>query len=474
MMPAWLSVALPWALWTLYLGGGLAASVHVLLYKRHIRAAIGWLGVIWLAPWVGASLYLFFGVNRIKRRAIALRASEPTYERHQYLSYAREPDSRISELADLARAVESVTRRPLLDGNAVRMLEGGDQAFSAMLKAIDDAELSIVFATYIFDRGKVADAFTEALAAAKERGVEVRVLIDAVGARYSFPPSYHMLRRRGIRAVRFLPGILTPWLNLRNHRKILVIDGKVGFTGGINVRDEHLLERGDDTTFDTHFELRGPIVAELAACFAADWAFVTKERLEGPAYFPAISPAGSMLARGILDGPDADMANLGWALLAAVACAKRSIKVATPYFLPELELATALDVAAMRGVEVDLIIPRMSNLPLVSWATWGHLRHVLGRGCRVYATPRPFDHSKLMVVDDRWVLLGSANWDSRSLRLNFEFDVEVYDEALAREVSASLAARIERAELVRMEDLHRLPLWIRLRDGLARLFSPYL
>jgi cardiolipin synthase A/B len=474
MMPAWLSVALPWALWTLYLGGGLGASVHVLLYKRHLRAAIGWLGVIWLAPWIGASLYLFFGVNRIKRRAIALRGSDAEYQQHRYVSYTPEPDSRIGDLSDLARAVESVTRRPLLDGNSVRMLEGGDQAFSAMLNAIDEAELSIVFATYIFDRGKVADAFTDALAAAKDRGVEVRVLIDAVGARYSFPPGYQMLRRRGIRAIRFLPGILTPWFNLRNHRKILVIDGKIGFTGGINVRDQHLLERGDETTFDTHFELRGPIVAELASCFAADWAFVTKEKLEGPAYFPAISPAGSTLARGILDGPDADMANLGWALLAAVACAKRSIKVATPYFLPELELATALDVAAMRGVEVDLIIPRMSNLPIVSWATWGHLRHVLGRGCRVYATPRPFDHSKLMVVDDRWVLLGSANWDSRSLRLNFEFDVEVYDEALAREVSASLEARIERAELVRMEDLHRLPLWVRLRDGLARLFSPYL
>jgi cardiolipin synthase A/B len=474
MMPGWVSHALPWALWTLYLGCGVAATVHVLLYKRHTRAAIGWLGVIWLAPWIGASLYLFFGINRIKRRALALRGSEPVDAEAPFGPPIQGDDSRIGDLVDLAQAMETVTRRPLLDGNAVHMLEGGDHAFSAMLRAIDEAELSIVFTTYIFDRGKVADAFTEALGAAKDRGVEVRVLIDAVGSRYSFPPGYRMLRRRGIRAARFLPGILTPWFNLRNHRKILVVDGKVGFTGGINVRDHHLLERGDDATFDTHFELRGPIVAELAACFASDWAFVTKERLEGPAYFPAIPPAGSSLARGILDGPDAHIANLAWTLLAAVACAKKRIQVATPYFLPELELSTALDVAAMRGVQVDLIIPRMSNLPVVSWATWGHLRHVLGRGCRVYATPKPFDHSKLMVVDERWVLLGSANWDSRSLRLNFEFDVEVYDDALAREVSKSLDARIARAELVRMDDLHRLPLWVRLRDGFARLFSPYL
>jgi cardiolipin synthase A/B len=473
-MPSWVSLALPWALWTLFLGGGLAATIHVLLYKRHTRAAIGWLGVIWLAPWIGASLYLFFGVNRIKRRAMALRGSEHLDGRVGLPVEGHEADARVGALNDLAAAIEVITKRPLLDGNAVRVLEGGDLAFAAMLEAIGEAEQSIVFATYIFDRGKVADAFTEALAAAKDRGVEVRVLVDAVGARYSLPPGYKMLRRRGIRAARFLPGILMPWFNLRNHRKILVVDGKVGFTGGINVRDQHLLERGDEATFDTHFELRGPIVAELAACFASDWTFVTKERLEGPAYFPVIPPVGSSLARGILDGPDADIANLAWTLLAAVACAKRRIQVATPYFLPELELATALDVAAMRGVQVDLIIPRMSNLPVVSWATWGHLRHVLGRGCRVYATPKPFDHSKLMVVDDRWVLLGSANWDSRSLRLNFEFDVEVYDEALARQVASSLDARIARAELVRMEDLHRLPLWIRLRDGLARLFSPYL
>lgn len=474
MIPHWVSLALPWVLWALYVGGGIAASIHVLLYKRHTRAAIGWLGVIWLAPWVGASLYLFLGVNRIKRRAAALRGPGTLDRALQFPPHAHRGDSRIGDLADLASAVERIVRKPLLDGNAVRMLEGGDLAFAAMLDAIDRAEHSVVFATYIFDRGVVADAFVEALAAAQARGVEVRVLIDAVGARYSFPPAYKALRRRGVRTARFLPGMFTPWWNLRNHRKILVVDGKVGYTGGLNVRDEHLLERGEETTFDTHFELRGPIVAELASCFAADWFFVTKERLEGPAFFPAQTPAGSALARGIADGPDADIANLAWTLLAAVACAKRRILVATPYFLPELELATALDVAAMRGVEVDLIIPRESNLPFVSWATWGHLRHVLGRGCRVHATPKPFDHSKLMVVDDRWVLLGSANWDSRSLRLNFEFDVEVYDETLAAEVTASLEARIARAERVRMEDLHRLPLWIRLRDGFARLFSPYL
>src|SRR5690606_30127485 len=189
----------------------------------------------------------------------------------QFPPHAHRGDSRTGDLADLASAVERIVRKPLLDGNAVRMLEGGDLAFAAMLDAIDRAEHSVVFATYIFDRGVVADAFVEALAAAQARGVEVRVLIDAVGARYSFPPAYKALRRRGVRTARFLPGMFTPWWNLRNHRKILVVDGKVGYTGGLNVRDEHLLDRGEETTFDTHFELRGPIVAELASCFAADW-----------------------------------------------------------------------------------------------------------------------------------------------------------------------------------------------------------
>lgn len=459
-----------------YLAGALAASVHILIQKRHTRAAIGWLGLVWFSPLLGALFYLFFGVNRLHRKAVSLRhGPDALSEReHEVCATTVDDDPRVAHLADFVPIMDSLTANPLLDGNDIRMLEGGDEAYMSMLKSIEEAEQTILMVSYIFDRGKVADVFGEKLLEAQERGVEVKVLVDAVGARYSFPAADWTLRRRGLNIRRFLPGFLSPWFNLRNHRKLLIVDGMVGYTGGLNIRDEHLAERGEEMTFDTHFELRGPIVAQLTTCFCEDWAFATKEILEGPRYFPGIAPHGSMLARGFPDGPDARIATLFWGLLGIIACARERVQIVTPYFLPELELATALDVAAMRGVQVDLVIPRMSNLPFVSWATWGHLRHVLGRGVNVYASPKPFDHSKLMVVDGRWALVGSSNWDSRSLRLNFEFNVEVYDEGLAQQISESIDARIERSTRVTMEELHERPLPIRLRDGLARLFSPYL
>jgi cardiolipin synthase A/B len=462
----------------------LAASAHAVLYKRDSRSAIAWVGFIWLVPFVGAALYLIFGVNRLRRQAVLLRRHLERYRAHETQpdcppeELHRHLPGHTGHLTMLARVVGGVVERPLLPGNRIEPLLNGDEAFPPMLEAIQQARQTVSFCTYIFDRDEVGLAFARALGEAVRRGVEVRVLIDATGMRYSWPSILRTLRREGIKHARFLPPFAL-WhlmsLNLRTHRKILVTDGRLGFTGGINIRVGHCLQRRPRSPVqDTHFRVRGPAVSQLQEVFADDWLFTTGEPLRGEGWFPKPEPAGQVLARGVPDGPDEDFEKLRWALLGALSIARYSVRIVTPYFLPDPPVVSALNLAAMRGVQVDIILPARSNLPFVDWASRAMWWQVLEHGCRIWLTPPPFDHSKLMIVDGCWTLLGSANWDPRSLRLNFEFNLECYDLELARRLQELIEAKRKPAHLVTLQEMDGRPLPARLRDGIARLLTPYL
>ena len=347
-----------------------------------------------------------------------------------------------------------------------------------MLNAIAGARRTIALSTYIFDRDEVGLAFARALSEARRHGVAVRVLIDGTGLRYSWPSILGTLRHEGVRHARFLPpfpvGRLFT-LNLRNHRKILVVDGETGFTGGMNIRVGHWLKKNPARPVqDLHFRVSGPVVAQLQEVFADDWLFAAGESLRGEKWFPRLDSAGPVIARGICDGPDEDLDKLRWTILGAVAAARESIRIVTPYFLPEPGLISALNVAAMRGVEVEIILPGKSNLPLVHWASEANWWQVLQRGCRLWLAPPPFDHTKLCIVDDCWSLVGSANWDPRSLRLNFEFNLECYDAALARTLGTLFAAKLKSARHITLADVDARSLPARLRAGAARLLTPFL
>jgi cardiolipin synthase len=458
-------------------GLSLVATGHAVLHKRDVRAALGWVGLIWLAPIVGALAYLLFGVNRIRRRAQAIGLPGVRSRDED-----RPPPPRLpadaEHLASLVALADAVVRRPLVAGNALTLLPGGGLAYPAMLEAIEAARHSVTFSTYIFDTGLAGDAFADALARAQGRGVKVRVLVDAIGVRYRWPPIHRRLRRLGVPTELFLPRLTPAWLpfvNLRNHRKILVVDGRTGFTGGMNVRDEFLPRPGGPPPYmDLQVRVEGPVVAHLQSAFAEDWLFTTGETLDGNAFFPPLAAAGPVLARGVADGPDEDFEAIRWLLLGALSAARRRVRVVTPYFLPDPPLITALNVAAMRGVEVDVVLPERGNLPIVQWAQTAQLWQVLDRGCRVWCSPPPFDHTKAMVVDGAWSLVGSANWDPRSLRLNFELDVEAYDPELAARVDRLVDDRLAAARPLTLADVDRRPLPVKLRDGVARLLSPYL
>lgn len=468
-----------------YLSLAIGVTANIVLTKHDPRAAIGWIGLVWLTPVIGSALYLFLGVNRIRRRAGQMRRERGDPATSRTGSHLALPDPGSGAAADLPvhlHSIASLTRRvtgaPLVAGNMVEPLVNGDEAYPAMLAAIDEAERGVALATYIFDRGQVADRFVDALARAAARGIAVRVLIDGVGARYSRPSIVHTLRAREVDVAQFLPSrfpLPHPYFNLRNHRKLLVADGTTGFCGGMNIRDDHMLSlapRG--ATQDVHFRLRGPVVRQLASAFAFDWNFTTHERLEGDAWFPEIAADGPVTARGIPDGPDEDMDALLLTLLGAIAQARRRIVIVTPYFLPDPTLMNALVVAAYRGVDVQILLPERGNLRAVQWAQTSQLGFLLRRGCRIFLTPPPFDHSKLMVVDGEWSLIGSANWDPRSLRLNFEYDVECYCSTLAPTLEALAASKRARAHELTLAEWRARPLAARLRDGLAWLGQPYL
>jgi cardiolipin synthase len=465
-------------------GLALLAAGHALLHKRDSRAALLWLAVALLVPVAGAALYFMFGVNRIKRRAILLRGDLEHFHAGQAVApcsveelAARLP-SEGRHLESLGRAAARVVERHLLPGNRVEPLVNGDAAYPAMLEAIAAARHSIALSTYIFDRDETGFVFAKALGDAARRRVQVRVLIDATGTRYSWPSILGVLRREGVRHARFMrtfPLRRLLEVNLRNHRKILVADGQIGFTGGLNIRSGHWLgKRPRRPVQDLHFRLEGPVVAQMQEVFADDWFFTTGEALRGEKWFPPLAPCGSVIARGIADGPDEDFEKLRWSILAALAAAKNSVRIATPYFLPEPTLIAALNLAAMRGVAVQILLPSKSNLPFVQWASTAHWWQVLERGCRIWLSPPPFDHSKLFIVDDLWSLLGSTNWDPRSLRLNFEFNVECYDAALARTLAGWFDARLRESHETTLPEVDGRSLPIRLRDNAARLLTPFL
>ena len=456
----------------LHVLSAIAVTFHVLIYKRDVRSAVGWMGLAWLSPVIGSVLYALFGVNRVQRKATRILRRRRALHQHVY----EEGAARGDYLAPLQIAVGRITHRPTQAGNAVKLLRNGDDAYPAMLAAIGAAKSSIALSSYIFEDDAAGRQFIAALVAAQARAVEIRVILDGVGSGYIHAPAFARLRREGINVARFMHSFV-PWhmafLNLRSHKKILVVDGKTAFLGGINISSGNLLkEKPPHPIRDEHFEVKGPVVAQIMEAFAADWIFTTGEELRGNIWFPPLTPAGRADARIITSGPDQDSDRIEFMFLQAIGCARQSIKVVTPYFLPEDRLINALSLAAMRGVSVEVVVPANSDHAFIDWATRAHVEPFLQAGGHIWRAPKPFEHSKLFTIDGKWSLVGSANWDVRSMRLNFEINIEVYDSAFAREIEAEVERKKGRA--FTLKRLKQRPFLIRLRDRAARLFLPYL
>ncbi len=462
-----------------------ATALHALLSKRHSRSAAGWIAMCVFFPLVGAALYWLFGQNRIYTRAQELRSKWPKaghvlVERTSpeiLATVTKDPDQ-LETLLAIARTGDRVAHRRLVGGNRITPLHDGEEAYPAMLAAIANAREFVYLTTYILDGKRCLAEFGAALGAAVERGVDVRFLIDGVGELYGWPRAGRVLAERGVQVARFLRPSLTLrglHINLRNHRKIMVVDGHVGFTGGMNLRDGHYTQAPHNRhpVRDMHFAVEGPIVTELEGAFLDDWGFA-----EGGGVERAPSPPGPArgiaVCRALPAGPNEDFEVLSWSLLAAIAASRREVLIVTPYFIPSREMTGALATAALSGVSVRILVPEHSNLAFVDWASRAMLWELLERGVRIALQPKPFPHTKYLAVDRIFASIGSANLDPRSLRLNFEFNLEVHDRDLPQKLANDFERDWARSREISAAEVHALPLLIRIRNNLARLLEPYL
>lgn len=454
------------AITTLIVLISVGAATHALLSKQDPRAALGWMALCVVVPVFGPVLYLLLGINRpgvFDRGALILQNPVAQLEECQGFDHP------------LDRVTAKLSRYPCSRDNRVEMLRNGEQAYPAMLEAINHAEHSVLLCTYIFDSDEAGKEFVDALAECANRGVTVRVLVDSVGSLYSFPSAVRLLRNAGVTTSRFLPLFhRNSWLlNMRNHRKILAIDGRLAFTGGMNIGSRHMVGRHRaGSAGDVQFRIEGGVARSLVDIFCRDWKFATGETLNP--HSADLVATGNTPCRPISDGPDCEIGTLPKLLLGLIGSAASSITIVTPYFLPPPAIAGALIGATLRGVRVRILLPEHSNLPYVMWASEHALLDFLRSSVEVYYQPRPFSHTKMLLIDDDFLQIGSYNLDARSLRLNFELAVNIFDKSLRRKIDFELEERLSLSFRVELPYLRDRSLPVRIRNATSWLFTPYL
>ncbi len=435
-----------------------ACVVHILRSRKRAAATILWVLVVVQLPWLGPFLYLAIGINRVRRRierrqekqallAPRLRelpdrsTGDRGEARHEVFGGACPPV--YQEFFELLDNITSVGAVP---GNRCQLLRGGERVFAAMEEAIEAARSSIHLETYILDYDEVGRAVMDRLERKASQGVEVRVLVDGYGSRM-VPLGWVRRHRRPGLHVRILRQ-LQPLrgrasVNLRNHRKLLVCDGRVAFTGGMNLSARHLLEAGRRWPhIDYHTRIDGPAALQLQRVFAEDWFDATSESILEPDYFPDVEPAGGDVVRTINSGPDRDEQVMLSVFCAAIQTAGRSIRIVTPYFVPDPAIVMLLRLAALGGIDTRLVVPRQNNHPWIKYASRYRYPELMKAGVKIYEREPPFSHSKLFLVDDTWASVGSANWDMRTFHLQFDTNVGVVSPDFVGQVREAIDAEL--------------------------------
>lgn len=383
-----------------------------------------------------------------------------------------------AEARDSAVTLAANLDAPLLEGNSVQLLLNGDEIFPAMLGAIRSAQSSVNILSYVYWTGDIAVEFADALSAAARRGVEVRVLVDAYGGRKMDPALVEQMKQAGCMFAWFHP---IRWYNLRRfnnrtHRKILVIDGRIGFTGGVGIASEWTGDAQDPEHWrDDQFRIEGPAVRYLQGSFAQNWRQASREVLAGDGMFPPLAPAGNARMVPLNAAPFGATSPVAFTYWLLFHSAREEVLIATPYYVPDPNLELGIEEAAQRGVNVVLLIPGPhQDSKLVGYASRTYYRDLLEAGVRIFLYQPTMMHVKTVTVDDTWAVIGSANFDSRSFTLNYEAVVAVYDRAFVNEINASFAADLAESREITLADVDKWPLWQRLRNHAALILRDQL
>jgi cardiolipin synthase A/B len=456
----------------------------VLAIKKEAISAIAWSLLVILIPIVGVILFILFGyqsvhrpLKRKRRHRQHFRSKNPAGRQpmHVEAEQSEDPDQTWEGMGRLARRLDAY---PLTAGNKVTFYTEGRPAFDDMLAAIRAAEHHVHLEFFIFQYDDLGKQFLALLAEKAKQGVEVRLLYDAMGSRQIGWWRLRKLRWAGGKHAAFLPVSLLRrriQVNLRNHRKILVVDGKVAFTGGLNIGDEYL---GKNKRLghwrDTSLCIEGPSVESLQRIFIEDWDFAYGESLEGDAYFRAQPDVGDAEVQVIQSGPDQEVKSIREIYFAAVLKARRRLWITSPYYVPDAGLRDALSLAGRTGIDVRLILPREADHITVHYAGLYYLRELLDAGVKVYQYTNGFIHSKVWLVDGKWASVGTANLDNRSLLLNFEVNCLFYSTKEVDELEEQFRRDLEQSVRLELKAFAKRPWTERLLENFCRLFSPVL
>ncbi|MBA3684579.1 MAG: cardiolipin synthase B [Planctomycetes bacterium] len=371
------------------------------------------------------------------------------------------------------RVMSSLLGPPFIAGNTVDVLQNGDEIFPAMLAAIRGARSSVCFETYIYWSGEIARELSGALAERARAGVSVHVVMDGVGAGKLDAELVDDLLDAGVQLERYHPlGLRTvSHINNRTHRKLLIVDGRVGFTGGVGIADQWAGRAQDsDHWRDMHFRVAGPVVAQMQAAFADNWLKTRAEALHDERYFPEIQSAGPVVAQLFKSSPDEGSESVRLMYLLSIAAARRTIRIANAYFVPDDLARQTLISAVQRGVRLQIIVPgREIDTPLTRQASRSRWEPLLEAGAEIHEFQPTMFHCKAMVIDDLWCSVGSTNFDSRSFRLNDEANLNIYDAAVAAALTRSFDADLARSRRVTLEAWRQRPLGERIVEQAAAL-----
>lgn len=450
-------------------------TVHILLFKDDVKSSIGWIGLVWLTPILGAVIYIVFGINRIKRKAIRLKNPRQDILKITGKSIEEIQKEIPPSLLQMLRLGHNVHPQLFAFGNKVTPLINGDEAYPRMCAAIEKAEKEVLIESYIFNNDQAGKDILEAAAQAARNGASVKIIIDGVGLNYSRPNITEEIKKiKGAEFAVFLPSrkpAALPFVNLRSHRKIMVVDGHTAFFGGMNIAKENLLKTNPkDPVQDTTFKIEGPVISQIIRIFMEDWIFSLKKPFRPVLLKDEHCLPGESLCRAIPDGPDGDYGKVELMVLGAINCAGNNIKITTPYFLPEENILTALELAAMRGVDTEIILPQKSNIFGMDWAMQANFNRLIKKGVKIHLQAPPFDHSKIMTVDNIWSFIGSSNWDVRSFKLNFEANMEIIDRNLAEKLNEIILSKKKKSVQAREKKYPFGPLLIR---NVFKLLTPY-
>lgn len=465
----------------------IAGTVLTILHERRdpVRA-VAWIAVVILIPIGGLIVFLFFGQDYRKQKIFNRKELKElsileVFSEGQIYGIDNIDDDHINSNKHIIKLLLNSNKSLLTLDNDVKILKDGRETFAAIKEALRSAKEHIHMEFYIIDDDEIGNEIADILCEKAREGVEVRVMYDDVGS-WNLSRSYiSRLRQAGVKINCFLP-VVFPWftskINYRNHRKIIVIDAKIGFTGGLNIADRYIKGTKLGVWRDTHLQIRGSAVLMLQVTFISDWYFATKELLSGSEkYFPnpALSEAaGDVALQLAVSGPDSEYATIMQAYFSAITNAQDHIYISTPYFLPNEPMLTALQVAAMSGVDVKIMLPARSDSRVVQWASRSYFTELMEAGIKIYLYNKGFNHGKIMTIDGHFCSVGTANMDDRSFKENFEITAMIYNREITEILESHLIEDEEDCTLLNLETWKNLRLHNNIKESVARLFSPLL